>query len=208
MFIGHAAAGLGSKRAASATNLGLLLGAAWLLDLIWPLFLLIGIEHVDIGPRSGSPFLTLEFTHYPWSHSLVMTIVWSVLAGAIYWAFTKNRAGALTIAALVTSHWVLDYVTHRPDLPLWPGGPKVGLGLWHSPAGTIVVEVLLFAAGVAIFVRTKRPSLAFWTLIAFLMVAYVANIVGPPPPNVRALAIGALAGYLLPLWGWWADRRP
>ena len=207
MFIGHAAVGFASKRLAPATNAGLFLGAAWLLDLLWPVFLLIGIEHVVIGPRGASPFLTLEFTHYPWSHSLVMTLVWSALAGGLYWAFTKYKAGAVTIAALVTSHWVLDFVTHRPDLPLWPGGPKAGLGLWHSPAGTIVIEVLLFAIGVAIYMRAKRPSVAFWSLIAFLVIAYVANIVGPPPPNVRALAIGALAGYLLPLWGLWADRK-
>ena len=207
MFIGHAAAGFGSKRVAPATNVGLMLGAAWLLDLLWPIFLLIGIEQVVIGPRGPSPFLTLEFTHYPWSHSLLMTLLWSALAGAIYWAVTKYRTGALTIAALVTSHWVLDFITHRPDLPLWPGGPKVGLGLWHSPAATIVVEVILFIIGVAIYARAKRPTVAFWILIAFLVVAYIANILGPPPPNVRALAFGALAGYLLPLWGWWADRK-
>jgi len=212
MFIGHPAVGFASKRAAPATNVGLLLGAAWLLDLLWPIFLLLGIEHVEIGPRGASPFLTLVFTDYPWSHSLLMTIVWSVLAGLAYWIVTRHATGAIFIGLLVTSHWVLDFITHRPDLPLWPGGPKVGLGLWSSVAGTIVVESVLFIIGVAIYVRMTRSrdrigSIGFWALIVFLIVAYIASVMGPPPPNVKSLAIVALAGFLLPLWGWWVDRH-
>ena len=208
MFIGHPAVGFAAKRAAPATNAGLLLGAAWLLDLLWPIFLLLGIEHVEIGPRGKSPFLTLVFTDYPWSHSLLMTIVWSVLAALVYWALTRYTTGAVIIGLLVTSHWVLDFITHRPDLPLWPGGPKVGLGLWNSVMGTIVVESLLFVIGVAIYIRaTHNRSIGFWALIVFLIVVYIANLVSPPPPNVKALAIGALAGFLLPLWGWWVDRH-
>lgn len=212
MFIGHSAVGFASKRSAPRTNVGLLLGAAWLLDLIWPIFLLLGIEHMEIGPRGDSPFLTLVFTDYPWSHSLLMTIVWSVLAGFVYWMWTRYATGALLIGMLVTSHWVLDFITHRPDLPLWPGGPKVGLGLWNSVAGTIVVESIMFAIGVAIYVRATRTrdrigSIGFWSLIVFLIVAYVANIMGPPPPDTKSLAVFALSGFLLPLWGWWVDRH-
>ncbi len=212
MFIGHPAVGFASKRVAPATNVGLLLGASWLLDLLWPIFLLLGIEHVRIGPRGASPFLTLDFYDYPWSHSLLMTIVWSVLAGGAYWLVTRYGHGALFIGLLVASHWVLDFVTHRPDLPLWPGGPKVGLGLWNSEVGTIVVEVATFAAGVAIYTRMTRGrdrigSIGFWALIVFLLIAYAANIFSPPPPDEKSLAIGALAGVLLPVWGWWVDRH-
>jgi len=212
MFIGHPAVGFAAKRVAPATNAGLLLGAAWLLDLLWPIFLLLGIEHVEIGPRGESPFLTLVFTDYPWSHSLLMTIVWSVLAGLAYWIVTRYATGAIFIGLLVTSHWILDFVTHRPDLPLWPGGPKYGLRLWNSVVGTIVVESVLFIIGVAIYARVTRSrdrigSIGFWALIVFLIVVYIANLTSPPPPNVKALAIGALAGFLLPLWGWWVDRH-
>ncbi len=204
--------GFASKRSAPATNVGLSLGAAWFLDLLWPIFLLLGIEHVEIGPRGGSPFLTLVFTDYPWSHSLLMTIVWSVTAAFVYWMFTRYTKGAFFIGLLVASHWVLDFVTHRPDLPLWPGGPKVGLGLWNSVAGTIVIESIMFAIGVAVYLRATRNrdrigSIGLWSLIVFLVIAYIANITGPPPPDTKSLAVFALSGFLLPLWGWWVDRH-
>ncbi len=101
MFIGHPAVGFAAKRVTPATNAGLLLGAAWLLDLLWPIFLLLGIEHVEIGPRGASPFLTLRFTDYPWSHSLLMSIVWSVLAGAVYFAVTRYGRGSVMIGLLL-----------------------------------------------------------------------------------------------------------
>jgi membrane-bound metal-dependent hydrolase YbcI (DUF457 family) len=112
----------------------------------------------------------------------------------------------------VVSHWVLDFVTHRPDLPLWPGGPKVGLSMWNSPAATMVVESLLFVAGVALYVRATRArdrvgSIAFAAFILFLVAIYVANATSPPPPNAEAVAWVALSAWLLPLWAWWFDAH-
>jgi hypothetical protein len=117
------------------------------------------------------------------------------------------------VAALVVSHWFIDWIVHVPDLPLTPwGGARNGLGLWRSIAATVAVEVPLFIAGTAVYVATTRArnrkgSIGFWGFIAFLLVAYVGNI-GQAPPNVTAIAITALLGTAISLlWMWWFDRN-
>ena len=156
MFIGHYALGLAAKRLAPRTSLGTLFVAPTLADLLWPVFLLLGWEG---GSQSGvtNPFLTLTFDAYPISHSLLALIGWGALAALLYRVRTGYGRGAIVVGLLVVSHWVLDFVTHVPDMPLYPGGPKVGLGLWHSVPGTVIIEGLMFAAGVAIYAATTRP---------------------------------------------------
>ncbi len=211
MFIGHHAVGLGAKPFAPRTSLGALILAPMLLDVLWPIFVLLGIESFRIDP--GNTAVTpLDFSHYPWSHSLLMSIVWGVVAGAVYFAATRYGRGAAVIGIGVVSHWFFDYVTHRPDLPLYPGGPKVGLGLWNSVAGTVVVEAILFAAGIYLYLRVTRAtdrigSIGFWSLIAVLLFIYVGNITGPPPPSAAIVPVLALAALLFPLWAWWVDRH-
>ena len=212
MFIGHDAVAFAGKKAAPRTSLGTLIAAACALDLVWPILLLLGIERFEIRPgiTAFSPF---DFTYYPWSHSLVMAVVWSVLFGAIYFAVTRYGRGAIVVGALVFSHWVLDFVSHRADMPLWPGGPKVGLGLWNSVAGTIFVEGLLYIAGVAIYLRVTRArdrmgSILAWVLILFLAVMYVASMKPPAPDTPHAaIAWGSQAVWLIVALGWWADRH-
>src|SRR5687768_4256927 len=131
MFIGHHAAGFAAKRFAPRVSLGTLFAATMLLDLLWPLFLLMGIEHVRID-SGNTAFTPLDFYDYPYTHSLLNVIGWSILAGTIHWLRRKSWRDATVVGLAVLSHWVLDFVTHRPDLPLWPGGPMVGLGLWNS----------------------------------------------------------------------------
>jgi membrane-bound metal-dependent hydrolase YbcI (DUF457 family) len=211
MFIGHDAVGFAGKAAAPRMSLGTLMLAATWLDLIWPLFLILGIEHVRI--RGGAdPFLVLDFYDYPWTHSLLMSIVWSVAFAVVYWGVTRYGRGALIAGIAVFSHWFLDFVTHIPDLPLYPGGPNVGLGLWKSVAGTVVVEVVLFAIGVFLYVgqtkaRDRTGSIALIIFIVFLLAVYAANISSPPPPNVNAIGWAGLLGWLIPLWAWWIDRH-
>lgn len=211
MFIGHPACGFAAKRLAPRTSLGWLVLAPFFLDVLWPVFLLLGIESVRIDP--GNTALTpLDFHHYPWSHSLLMAIVWSAVLGAVYRMTAKDSRGAWVVGALVLSHWVLDFVTHRPDLPLYPGGPKVGLGLWNSVPGTVAVEGAIFVAAVALYVtftraRDRAGSIGWWSLIALLALIYVGNIFGPPPPDVRAIAFVGLLLILFPIWAWWADRH-
>ncbi len=211
MFIGHNAVGFASKKLAPSTSLLLLMGAPMLLDLLWPIFLLLGIEHVRIQP--GATKLTpLDFYDYPWSHSLLMAAVWSIVAGGLYFAFTRYKRGAIVLGIGVISHWVLDYLTHRADLPLWPGGPKVGLGMWNVPVAEIGAEAALFAIGVAIYRNVTRPrdtvgNIAFWAFTIVLAAVFVVNAGGTPPPNVRVLAWMALSMWLLPLWAGWFDRH-
>ena len=211
MFIGHDAAGLASKRVAPRTSLGWLLAAPNFLDLLWPVFLALGIEHVRIAPGI-TKFTPLDFYDYPWSHSLLMSIVWGVLFGGAYFFATRYARGAIVIGIGVVSHWIFDWIAHRPDLPLYPGGPKVGLGLWNSPLWTIIVEVALYVIGIAIYLRSIRfrnrtGVVAFWSLIILLALIYAANSQGKAPPSVNAIIVLAFAGYLIPLWGFWIDRH-
>ena len=112
--------------------------AAQFIDLVWPTLLLIGLETVAIQP--GITRVTpLDFVDYPITHSLLTVIGWAVLFGAVYFFARRYRVGALTVGAAVLSHWLLDFITHRPDLPLYPGGARVGLGLWNSLWGTLGV---------------------------------------------------------------------
>lgn len=211
VFVGHYGLALAAKRSAPRASLGVLILAAQLVDLIWPVMLLTGIERVRIVSNEN-PFLRLSFEWYPWTHSLVTGVVWAALLGTLYVVLRGNRREGVVVGVLVISHWVLDLITHVPDLPIYPGGPVVGLGLWRSFGGTMVVEAIVFAAGVMIYAITTRPvdrtgRYAFWALVAFLVVLYVANAFGPPPPTVTAVAWGSLAGWLFPLFGWWVDRH-
>ena len=212
MFIGHFALGFAAKRAAPRVSLAALFAAAQLADIIWPFLVAFGIEQVRIQPGITA-FTPLDFVSYPYSHSLLMLCVWGALFGALCAnAFHARRAFAV-IAALVVSHWVLDWVTHRPDMPLYPGGPKFGLGLWNSVAATVTVEVLMFVAGVWIYSRTTRARdligrQALPAFVGFLLVAYLASSIGPPPPNVTAIVVTAIAGAaVIVLWAWWFDRH-
>jgi membrane-bound metal-dependent hydrolase YbcI (DUF457 family) len=212
MFLGHFAVGLAAKRATSQVSLGLLLAAPLLLDLLWPVFLLLGIETVRIDP--GNTAVTpLDLHDYPYSHSLVMALVWSLAFGAVIGHFYQSVRVALVGGALVFSHWLLDYISHRPDMPLYPGSETyVGLGLWHSIPGTLLVELSLFTAGIVVYVRStrandKKGKLSFWALMATLVALYFAAIFGPPPPDVPSLIGGSVAIAALLGWAHWADRH-
>ncbi len=212
MFIGHNAVGFGSKAAAPRTSLGLMMAAPMALDLLWPIFVLLGIESFAIDKTAPTPFLYFRFTSYPWSHSLLMSCVWGALYGGAYFLRTRYARGAWVLAIGVVSHWVFDFIVHRADLPLRPGGPEVGLGLWYSTAGTIVIESILFAVGIAIYLQATKPRdragrIGPWTLIVFLVFAYAASIFGSPPPGVKAVASAGLLSWLIPVWAAWFDRH-
>jgi membrane-bound metal-dependent hydrolase YbcI (DUF457 family) len=212
MFIGHFALGLAAKRAVPDAPLPALLAAPEVLDFVWPVFLLTGAETVRIAP-GDTAFTPLEFTSYPWSHSLLMAAVWGALFSGILW-LTLRRAGvAVAVFGLVVSHWVLDWITHRPDMPLTPWGTvKLGLGLWNSRPATFAVEGAMFAAGVVLYATGTRSkdrvgAFAFWALVVFLLGSYLGAAFGPSPPDVRTLAWGSLALWLLPFWAWWIERH-
>ena len=212
MFIGHFALGFAAKKATPSVSLAVLFAACQLADLLWPVFLLLGIEQVAIEP-GNTPMTPLNFISYPYSHSLVMLCVWGVALGAIYAALARARlATAMVLALLVVSHWVLDYVTHRPDMPITPwGSTRLGLGLWNSMSGTLLAEFVIFGAGVALYLRSTRArsragTIGFWLLVVFLVIVYLASTFGPPPPSAAAVAWSAQAMWLLVAWGYWVDR--
>lgn len=213
MFIGHFAVGLAAKRWLPAVSLGTLFLAAQFVDVLWPALVQLGVENFEIEP--GITAVTpLEFIHYPYSHSLLMGLVWALLFGTVYFVLRRGRiAVAAGLACVVFSHWLLDFASHRPDLPLAFGNsPMVGLGLWNSLVATIAVELLLFVAGVVLYLKTTRAKdrigrYAFWGLVAFLLLVNAGNMFGPPPPSTAAVAWSAHAIWLLIAWGYWVDRH-
>jgi hypothetical protein len=208
MFLGHYAVALAAKRAAPATSLGTLFFASVFIDLLWPVLLLAGVERARVDASIGG-LAPLVFEHYPVSHSLLMVGVWALLLGGGWYAAMRDRRGALVVAALVLSHWLLDALAHRPDLLLVPGGDtRVGLGLWNAPLASAVAELGLFAGGVLLYARATRGRRRWplWALCALLLAIFAGDLVGPPPPSITAVAWVGLAQWLLVAAGWWVDR--
>lgn len=212
MFVGHFGIAFGAKRYAPAASLGTLVLAAQFLDILWPNLLLLGIEEVRIVP--GITRVTpLDFVSYPISHSLAMALAWGVLFAIVYYLVRRYRAGAIVAGICVVSHWILDLVVHRPDLPIVPGiGVKVGFGLWDSLAATLAAEAIVFAAGIFLYVRATRPLDRFGRyglagLVLFLAVIYLASLFGPPPPDAAAIAWVDQAQWLIVLFAYWLDRH-
>jgi membrane-bound metal-dependent hydrolase YbcI (DUF457 family) len=212
MFIGHFGLGFAAKRVAPRMSLGTAFLAAQFLDLLWPTFLLLGIESVRIAP--GATAVTpLIFEHYPISHSLVAAIGWGLALGAVYAVIQRNTRGAFIVAGLVVSHWLLDAIVHVPDLPLMPGvDTMVGLGLWQSRAATLAVEIPIFAVGVWLYLKSthakdKVGSYGLVGLVGFLALIQVGNLFGPPPPDVTAIAWVGQAQWLLVAWAYWVDAH-
>lgn len=213
MFVGHFGLAFAAKRATPRTNLALLILAAEFIDVIWPVFLLLGVEKVRIVPGL-TPVTPLDFVSYPWTHSLLMTCLWGVVLALIYYSFKKDKTAALILAALVVSHWLLDYFTHIPDLQLAPSDPaRYGLGLWHSRLWTALVELAIFFGGVLIYMRSTRSrdrigSIGLYAYLLLLTLIYLVNIQGAAPPGVTAVAVTALIGMpIFFLWAGWFDRH-
>jgi hypothetical protein len=212
VFIGHFGVALAAKKIAPRTSLGTLVMAAQFVDLLWPLFLLLGAERVIIAP--GKTAVTpLDFISYPFSHSLLADVGWACLFSGIYKIVKHDLRGAVCLWFVVLSHWLLDALSHRPDLPLYPGSSTyVGLGLWNSRFWTILIEGAIFVLAARLYARTTHPrdrvgALAFRTFIAILTLTYLLNIFGPPPPSEKAIAFSALGLWLFVVWAYWLDRH-
>jgi len=213
VFIGHFAVAFAAKPAAPSASLGTLFFACEWVDLVWPVFLLAGLERVEIRPGITA-FTPLDFVYYPWSHSLVMCALWAAAFGLLYLAIRRSGRAALIVAAVVLSHWFLDLIAHRPDLPIAPGSDaRFGLGLWNSIPGTLLVEAALFIAALLLYARRTRAldrigRWGFWGLILFLAAEYLGAAFGPPPPDATAIAwAGILGGAVTAFLGYWVDRH-
>jgi hypothetical protein len=212
MFLGHFAVALAAKRLTPKTSLGTLFAAAQLVDLLWPIFLLLNLEHVliEVNNTAVTP---LNFYDYPITHSLAGAIAWSFLFSGVYFILRKDVRAAWIVGLVVLSHWILDFITHRPDLPLGFGSEMYfGLGLWNSLPATLVVESTLFAAGAAFYIRSTKArdkvgSYGFWSLMTLLVAFYLGNLFGPPPPSEEMIATAGNAMWLLVLWAYWVDKH-
>jgi len=201
MFVGH----YGPAAALAGDRIKLWHGfiAVQFLDILWAPAVLLGLENVRIVERftASNHF---DLYHMPYTHSLLMAIVWSVVAGAVYW-LVRRRAGAIgaiVIGALVFSHWVLDFITHKPDLELWFGGPKVGLGLWENRPIAVASEFGLLILGLGLYLirtRAKGTSGVVAPIILFALMAITQLIgnFGPPPVGPTEAAYSAIGSYVV-----------
>ncbi|WP_207494115.1 hypothetical protein [Aridibaculum aurantiacum] len=212
MFLGHFAVAFAAKKMHPKTSLPVYFVAAQFLDLLWPSFLMMGVEHVHLATDPSAP-IPLLFSHYPYSHSLAMVLGWAILFAALYKYFTKDSTGAALGGVLVISHWLLDLVVHLADLPLWPGDSMMlGLGLWQWPIVTLTIEILFFVIAVALYLTSTdaaktKGKFRILSLITFLVIIHLLNIFGPAPTDTNAVAWDAQTQWLLILWAWWADKK-
>ncbi|MGA2183062.1 MAG: hypothetical protein ABSH47_08540 [Bryobacteraceae bacterium] len=212
MLIGHYGAAFALKSAERRVSLGVLFVATQFVDILWIVLVLAGVEKVRLAP-GGPAAAPIEFTAYPWSHSLVMSVVWAAAAFLLVrllpiYKGPRHTRAALVVAACVLSHWFLDLPMHRPDLPVGFHGPYVGFGIWNNPTLGILVEAAVLIAGFWIYRRkAQRTNYGLLVLALFLLVVLLINTYGPPPQNVAALASSGLAFYIfVAAVAWWLDR--
>jgi len=218
MFIGHYAVGFGLKKVEPKLSLGTLIFGATLLDILFGIFVLTGVEHARIvpGASAAAPF---EFYDYPISHSAFGAAVWSFTGFLVYWLWPgKDRAQRIRPAAVfalaIFSHYVLDVISHTPDMPLLgSGSPKLGFSLWDSLPATIAVEVALFIVGIVLYLRARRdlrPSAKYGlaALIIILTASFLGGSFGPPPPNMTVVGIMLTAGQAAYIaFAYWIDKK-
>ena len=200
MFVGHQAVGLAGKTKTPGISLGTWFMAVQFLDLLWPIFVLLGWEHVRIVPGI-TKLSPLDLYDYPITHSLAGALGWSVLFAIGYLLLGKaepaaRRRGAAFLGAGVFSHWILDLLVHRPDMAILPRGPYVGLGLWNLPAVALPLETALYALGIFLYLRATRARDAIgrwglWSLLVLLFGLWISSLYGTPPPDRKSTRLNS-----------------
>jgi hypothetical protein len=210
MGVGHLAVGFASKRFAPRANLAWLMMAPMFIDLLWGIFILTGVEQARITPGITRA-MPLDLIDIHISHSLVAVIGWALLLAAIYFWRRRDLTASWVLFSGVISHWVLDWVSHRPDLQITFHGPKYGLALWNYPLAAFSVEAALLMAGAFLYVSCTRPrsprgkiSLAILLIVLFAFNA--ASYFGPPAGDIRLMAATNLSVLIL-LWACWRIDR-
>jgi hypothetical protein len=203
MFIGHYGPSFAIKAWKKTIPLWILFLAVQLVDIFWSIFVLLGIEKVRIVPgiTATNPF---DLYYMPYTHSLLGAAVWSVIAALAYRLFARldGWLAAAIVGAAVFSHWILDLIVHRPDLPLYDDSYKVGLGLWNYPALAFALEIALLFGGIFLYLRATTPKdtigrygMVVFGLVTVAVQAYV--FFGPPPVSDKAAAATALVLYFV-----------
>ena len=196
MFVGHYAAAMAAKAIEPKAPMWTLAAASQLIDIGWSAFIIAGVERASVDPALPGSTLVLE--HMPWTHSLPAVLVWSIAAALLVRLLLRLPWWASTVVGLaVLSHWLLDYLVHRPDLELWPGGERVGLGLWNYPVPEQAVEMGLLAICGAAWVASRKslgrfawPAIGF---VAFLVVLQIVAMLSPQPAG----PLGAESGVMI-----------
>lgn len=214
MFVGHYSASFAAKRLKPSLPLWHLFVATQLIDFGWALLVLAGVEKVRIIPHFMEAS-SLDLHYMPYTHSLPGSLIWASIAGLVYallWRGGHNIRAGLIFAAAVFSHWLLDLIVHAPDLLLYPGGAKVGFGLWHSLLWSQVVEVGLLVTGFIVYMVATKPRSTLGNIAPFLFLAFLLAIQAyshlpiDVPPTPQGFAITALIGYsLLSFLAWLVD---
>jgi len=217
MLVGHYSVALIAKRLEPRLPLGTATFAAMLADFLWCVFMIGGIEEVRIKPgltlsSAMRAVDVLQAARIQFSHSLATDIVWAALFGGIYFFYRRNLPGAYILFGVVLSHWLLDFASHPPDMPLAPGLDRYfGLGLWTSVRATIVVEGFLWLLAIMLYASNTRPKRAakvvFFGGAALLTLVWLGNIAGPPPSNLRIIGYSSLAFFSLTVaWAYWVEH--
>jgi len=198
VFVGHYGVSFAAKKSDASVPLWVLFVAVQLLDFAWAPLVLLGVEKVRIAPgftRTNA----LDLYYMPYTHNLVAALLWSAAAFAIYrLAARGGNTAALVVAAAVFSHWVLDFVVHVPDLPLYDDTAKVGLGLWNWPATALGLEAVVLFAGMWLYFRTGAARRLAMTVFGIVMLAIQVYVFfGPPPASDKSVAGTALAAYVV-----------
>jgi hypothetical protein len=211
MFVGHYGVSFSAKKVEPSIPLWVLFFAVQFLDVLWAPFILLGIEKVRIVPgiTASNP---LDLYYMPYTHSLVTAVFWSCVGGIVYQFAARPSRGqsSLVVGLAVFSHWVLDFIVHRPDLPLYDNSAKVGLGLWNAPSLAFGLEAALLFGGMWLCLRGRLARSLGTVAFGALMLGIQAYVFfGPPPTSDRAAASTALIAYAVfsaVIW-WLQDRR-
>ena len=148
-----------------------------------------------------------------YSHSLLMDILWGALLAGAYYLWRRNARGAWILFAAVVSHWILDVVSHRPDMRIAPGIPGAfGLGLWNSIPATLLVEGGMWLFAIVLYVRATQAkkrtgAYVLWGGIVILTLAWIGNISTAPSPGAGVAALPSLIFFGCATgWAYWTDR--
>lgn len=210
MFIGHFAPAFAAAAISHrAPKLGLVFIAAQLVDWAFFLFAMFGLEKMRIE-KDATVLVPFDLYYMPYTHSLIGSLVWAAAFGAIIWMFTRNQTAAILSAAVVASHWVLDWITHRPDLTIAGGPEAYGLGLWNYPWVAIPLELAItFGAFGWYYNKTRGPIGPSIILLSVMLLFYALNLLGPVPEKadwslytVSLFAFGVLTGL-----AWWVGQN-
>lgn len=213
MFIGHYAPAFAGPKLVKTVPLWVLFLSVQFVDLLWSVFIMLGIERVDVIPgfTEMSPF---DLAYMPYTHSLLTSVGWAVLIGGIYGLLARydKWRGALIVGLASLSHWFLDLLVHVPDMPLWPGGPEVGFGLWNNATVTIGLEVGLVLVGYLVYMTATLANgvwgkISPFVLLGLLGLAEVGNLNTIPPNDPIMIGSAALLAYaVLILAAAWVDH--